>query len=300
MEKAPGQHRNDSMELGQLLDTYCLHRPQLKPSTVAVYRYAIASFGRYLGGIPTTEELTEATVLGFLQRRVAEAADWTVKREVGSLMLLWRFAWRRKLTPHNPGDADIPSIRIRRNPPTAMSLDEFRAVLEACDGERGCIRGTGIQKPAWWRSLLMSCYHSAGRISAVLATTWQDLDADRGWLILGAASSKTGLGQVAWLPAEAVQAILTMQHVSERIWPQPYDRRWLWVSLRRIVVRAGLPGDRRYRFHCVRRTSATMAAANGSIEDARQLLGHATQKMTASYIDPRFLTRSAAVLPRIG
>ena len=106
IEDATGQPEIGSMDLQQLLDVYCLHRPQLAVSTVSVYRYAIASFGRCLGGKPTTEELTEANVLRFLSRRVTEAADWTVKREVGSLLLLWRFAWKRRLTSSDPRDAE--------------------------------------------------------------------------------------------------------------------------------------------------------------------------------------------------
>ena len=126
-----------------------------------------------------------------------------------------------------------------------------------------------------------------------------DLDMDAGWLLLSADTAKTGIGQYCRLPEEPLSLIERLGKTSCMIWPQPYNRRWLWQSMRRIVKRAGLPDDRRYRFHAIRRTAATLAVANGSLEQARILLGHTSQRMTARYIDPRIVMQRAPVLPRV-
>lgn len=294
-----GQSESRRMDLASLLSLYRLHRPQLQDSTAETYRYAIVALEKHLGRTPTVNDLTEPIILTYLSRRLGEAAEWTCKRELGSLMLLWRFAWKKKLTQTDPRDADMPTVRLKQAPATAMTLDEFRAVLDSCRFERAKIAGTAIQKSLWWQSLLTAAYYSAARISALLATTWGDLDMDAGWLLLSADTAKTGIGQYCRLPEESLTLTEKLGKTSCMIWPQPYNRRWLWQSMRRIVKRAGLPDDRRYRFHAIRRTAATLAVANGSLEQARVLLGHTTQRMTARYIDPRIVTPQSSILPRV-
>lgn len=289
------------MDLTALLSLYCLHRPQLEKTTIDCYGYAVGAFGRFLGRPARVADLSEQMLLSFISGRLGQGAEWTARRELGTLSLLWRFAWRRKLIESDPRDAELPSIRLHQDPPIALTIEQFLSVLRSCEQESGKIRGTAIAKSTWWRSLLTSLYYSGARVTAMLSAKKTDLDQETGWLLLRGRTAKTDRGQFVQLPRDAVALVAELRWFGDTIWPQPYDRRWLWTALRRIVVRAGLPGDRRYRFHAIRRTTASHMAARTSIADAQQLLGHTTAAQTRKYLDPRIMTIDiAASLPAIG
>jgi integrase len=67
-----------------------------------------------------------------------------------------------------------------------------------------------------------------------------------------------------------------------------------------ICKAAGLPNDRWSKFHRIRKTHASYAAAAGL--DAQRLLDHASPKTTRAYLDPRIVRQPSApdVLPRVG
>jgi integrase len=284
------------MDLYELLDLYRLHRPQLSDSTAETYRYAIRSLERFLGRVPRVPDLSEGITLRFLGRRLGEAAGWTCKREVGSLSLLWRFAWKRKLTDLDPRDADIPPVRLRQEPPIALTVQQVEAILDSCRFERSNIRGTEILKSAWWRALVLVLYWSGARIGAIIDANRDDLDERTGWLHLRAESAKTGAGQWCQLPLDVVRSIPG----ADFLFPWPYGRRQLFAALKRIVVRAGLPASREYRFHAFRRTAATLATAESSLDVARRALGHTRESMTLRYIDPRVSSQPLlTVLPKV-
>jgi len=170
------------------------------------------------------------------------------------------------------------------------------SILDSCRFERSVIRGTEILKSSWWRSLVLVLYWSGARIGAVIAANRDDLETATGWLHLRAESAKTGVGQWVQLPLEVVKSIPG----DDLLFPWPYGRRQLFAALKRIVIRAGLPPSREYRFHAFRRTAATLATDAASLDVASRALGHTTRQMTLRYIDPRVTSQSLSrVLPRI-
>lgn len=284
------------MGLYELLQMYRLYRPQLAEATAEQYRYAIRSLEKFVKRPPTTTDLSEPVILRFLAARLAEVSPRTVRRERGDIFTLWRFAWKRRLCSEDPRDADIPPIVPRIEPPIALTVEQVEAVLDSCRFERSVIRGTEIPKAAWWRSLVLVLYWSGARIGAVVAARRADLDDATGWLHLRAESAKTGIGQWVQLPADVVDSIPG----GDLLFPWPYGRRQLFAALKRIVVRAGLPPSREYRFHAFRRTAATLATDAASLDVASRALGHTTRQMTLRYIDPRVTSQSLSrVLPRI-
>ncbi len=284
-----------------LLILYRAHHPQLKPSTAEAYRYALRALEQHLGRTPDLGDLSESVLLSFVSVRLRKGSQQTVKRELGTLLRLWRFGWNRKIIDRDPSTAAIPAIHIDRDPPIALTPGELKAVFESCRMEEGSVRGTSISKAAWWYALVQVLYWSGGRISAVLSLGSGDLDHKTGWLRLSAKNSKTGSGQLIQISREAVQAVEAMRWIGDRIFTNPYQRRWLWTSWKRIIRRAGLPPDRRHGFHCIRRTTATLATANASIDLAKRILGHSTEAMTQLYVDPRQCGASlVGILPRIG
>jgi integrase len=293
-----GQRTASIVDLEQLLQLYRLHRPQLADSTADQYHWAVRSLEKHLGRMPTTDDLTEDSFLAFLSARLGTAGTQTVKRERASLLTLWRFAARKRLVDVHPASLDLPPIRIKRNPPVALTPEQMRAIIASCLLERGRMPH-GPLKADWWRSLVLVLYCTGARVSAILACERSDLSGNM--LLLRAEHSKTGVGQWHLLPDYAISAIEKMDLITgDRIWEWPFGRRQLWRAWKRIVTRAGLPDSRRYGFHAIRRTTATLMAIATSIEVARLALGHSSQSMTECYIDPRVTSTCVAEsLPRI-
>lgn len=73
----------------------------------------------------------------------------------------------------------------------------------------------------------------------------------------------------------------------------------IWHDLGRICERAGLPNDRSSKFHRVRKTTASYAAAGGL--DPQKVMDHASPLTTRRYLDPRIVRQPEAtdVLPKV-
>jgi len=287
--------------LYELLGLYRLYRPQLADSTAETYWYAIRAFEKVCRHPPRLADLSEARLLEFAASRLADGgAQQTVRRELGTLFRLWRFAWRRKLGAADPRDVELPTIRLSHEPPIALTLAELEAVLSSAAREPGRMPH-GPHAADWWVSLVLVLYYTAARISALLAVEWGDVDLETGWLHLGAGHAKTRLGQWHQLPECAVQKVMRLMRGRQaRIWHWPYCRRQRHVALKRIMLRAGLPDRREYAFHIFRRTTATQLVLATDLSTAQRVLGHSREAMTARYIDPRQVSPDlGALLPRL-
>jgi integrase len=70
--------------------------------------------------------------------------------------------------------------------------------------------------------------------------------------------------------------------------------------LNKILERAGLPKDRRCKFHKIRKTTASYYEAAGG--SAQRLLDHSSPAVTRKYLDPRIVTQGVpapSVLPKV-
>ena len=59
------------------------------------------------------------------------------------------------------------------------------------------------------------------------------------------------------------------------------------------MQRAGLPDTREYKFHAIRKSTASHYEAAGG--NATELLGHSSRKVTQGYLDPRIVRTKPAV-----
>ena len=279
---------------------YRPYHPQLSDGAAELYLMAIRSLSQYVGRPATIDDLSEEVLIAWINWRLSHAAPKTVRRQRGELLALWRFAYRRRVCSCPCGD--IPVVVVRRPVPVAWSPEEVRALVAAAATLPGHIRGTQIAQGDWWVSLLLFLYATGARISAALAVAPSHLDTARGFVQLRPETAKTGMGQVLRLPQYVVDAVSRIYDPrASRVWVCPYHRHWLFGTLGRICRLAGLPADRGHKFHCLRRTHATMVAAFGSLDLAQRDLGHTSPAMTWRYIDPRFLggPTAADVLPPV-
>jgi integrase len=163
------------------------------------------------------------------------------------------------------------------------------------------MRGTGISKRDWWTSLILFLLDVGCRKESALLLRPEEIDLDACTARLRWENDKTSIE--SWRRFSGQTADWVRSHYSltrARVWPYPYHRRQVWIQFKRILKAANLPHDRYRMFHCFRRTNATYATANGSLELARQQMGHTSLEMTLRYVDPRLLNGQQAVdvLPR--
>ncbi len=110
------------------------------------------------------------------------------------------------------------------------------------------------------------------------------------WLTVPATSRKgKQSGKVFKLSEKTQEMLQRMRGLSQEplIFPWWEGYNYIWEKFGKILDDAGLPSDRRSKFHKIRRTVATYYEAAGG--NATVLLGHSSRKITEAYIDQRFV-----------
>jgi integrase len=250
---------------------------------------SLHAFERWLGHAPEVFELFETNLLGFLRHYRADHAAATTNSRRRDLLALWRFAFRRGLTSENPAKAEVPKVREPKRLPVAWTRDEVRLMVAHAKGLPGAV--DGVATGAYWASLILGCWDTGARISALMSTRIADVSLQNSHLIIRADARKNGQERLYWLSDETVAAIAGhwCPH-RELVWPWPYSARYLWVSFRRRIVEpCGLVADPRRLslFHKLRRSTLSAEAAE-SLEAARRRAGHTRAETTVRhYVDPR-------------
>lgn len=288
--------------LANLLKTYRLHRPDLSNGSAYLMDRARRSLEQSYGRPLKVSNLSKEVVLYWLADRKHEVKPKTVRREQGSILTLWRFAFVEGYHPHDPDQLRIPLIRVPRKVPTGWHLSELERWLTACEQLRGNILGTSISKANWWRSFVLFLYDTAARPSAAMQVAIADLDLNHGCVLLRAECSKTGVDIVCHLSEQTIEAIkVHYDPIRFNVFPWSYNKRRLWFQYKQVNEAAGLPTDRYHSLGCMRRTAASHAAQHGSVDLAQRQLGHTSPVTTLRhYIDPRIAQHQPAidVLPR--
>ena len=285
----------DPMTLTGLLDDIYVPLRGVSPRTEKLYRYTIEAFGQHLGRQATVDDLEELTVARFLTARLREKAVATAAKDRTQLRAIWEFAARRGLT--NGRWPQIRPIRVPERVPRCWLTDEMQRLLAAASERQGTIGG--VPAAAWWRAALLLCYDSGERIAALLALEWRDVTPAG---VTFRAEGRKGQRRDIYreISPETAAAIEAIRGPRLRVFDWDRAATSLWSHLGQILEAAGLPNDRYSKFHCIRKTTASYAAAAGL--DAQRLLDHASPKTTRAYLDPRVVRPPSApdVLPRVG
>lgn len=275
-------------------NTYAPHRLALSAGYVEQLTVTVRLLEAWHRAPLQIADLTADLIRRFLCSYAQHHAAATVNSKRRCLLTLCRFAG-------NVIDG-IPSIPEPRRLPEAWTVTEVERLLVAARLLTGIVGD--VPRRYWWPALILTCYDSAARISALLSTGVGDYHPGERCLVIRGESQKNGCDQLFWLSDQTVAALSPLYDRNrERLFDWPYGRRYLWQFFRRRLVEpTGLPSSRRGMdlFHRLRRTNLSYCAAD-SLELARQQAGHASARTTARhYIDPRIAhTRSAIdVLPR--
>lgn len=282
------------MTLTELLDDFYSPLRGISERTQALYRMTIKSFGEHLGCEPTTEHLAEMPVARFLASRLRSRSPATAKKDSSQIRALWEFAARRGIVNSFPL---MRPINVPERVPSAWTTEEMEALVESARKHQGFV--AGVPAGLFFEALILTCYETGERISAVLSLRWADV---RGNLVTFRAESRKRQTRdiVRGISPVVANALEKIRRDRELVFQWDRCDSNLWRHMGIILRRAKLPTDRASKFHRLRKTCASYAAAAGL--DPQRLLDHASPVTTRAYLDPRIVRTKQAcdVLPRVG
>lgn len=259
--------------------------------TRRLYRNTFTWFGRFLGRPPTLEDLTDHTVTRFLDwfRRKGRSPH-TVARERTNLLAFWRWCFRQRDQHGNQLVPDWPNVEeeiLPEDDPLAWTRDDLQRLFHAIENAQGSIGG--VPASQWWYALHCVLWDTGERIGAVMRATWDCCCLETRWLVIPAAHRKgRRRGRSYQLHPETVAALSQIrQSYCDSLFPWPYCRNYIWERYNRLLESAGLPTDRKSKFHRMRKSVASWAEVAGL--NATTLLGHTERRTTESYLDPRIV-----------
>jgi len=261
---------------------------------------AVRAFARHLGRPATVAELQRANVHDYMDAAGRGAAAATVNSKRSALLALWNYAVDE--------GADIaPPRRVKRavegrDPPNAWTLEQVGRLFAAARMEPGF--WGDMPAFACWELGLSLVWDTGCRFAELWLARCVDLDPANGtWRVPAAHRKGRRQGRLYRISAEtAALAAQTMtgRETADRLWPFPFRREQVWVHFDRILTRAGLPTGRKTKWHCLRRTAESHAAAAMGSQWAAEAVGHSEAVARKHYLAPDIVTAPtlAEALPR--
>lgn len=262
-----------------------------RPNTRRLYRSTLKFFEQFLERTATTDDLTDDDVSAFAAWRLGKGlAKRTVNKDLFNLLAIWRWLHKKSYVETWP-DVSLESPPDRT--PVALMADEVDKVLQAIVSEKSPVGN--FAGPAFWLALFLVIWDTAERIGAVMDLTWDRVDMSRGWVRFDAEDRK-GARADNMLPIapDTIAALAKLRGPGEgKVFKWPYCDTYIYRKLGRIMKRAGLPDNRLYKFHVLRKSVASHYEAAGG--NATELLGHSSRKVTKAYLDPRITKKTSAI-----
>ncbi len=252
-------------------------------------------------------ELPRDTQLGDLSDElIAGAMNWQVERGRArttanklrrTINAVWKYAARllgkRGLTLARP---DNERYREDLAEPIALLPDEFDRVLECCGTRRGRIGA--VSAADWWTFYVRLSFNVGGRVSAMRRIPTANLDFARSEVLVPACVQKQRKDQRLGLFPQTLAAGRKLRLAERGVELLLGDYPWQTATLRRhwaqLLVDAGIytavqDVPRELKLHALRKTLASMVAAQHGEHAACNVLGHSSVSITRRYIDTRHL-----------
>lgn len=249
--------------------------------TSILYRLSIKSFCETLQKAATLDDLSDINISIHMARiRRKGRSAGTANKDRAQILAIWRFANRRGYVKSWP---DIPEDIEPKRTPKAWLPEEVDKMLKHFSQLSGYV---GSNKESnFWCAMIHVCLDSGERIGAVRELKWSDINGN--WLSVRAETRKgKRTDREYWLVDETVDALKKLDRRTEQVFHWPYCFSYLWIRYGNLLKAAGLPHDRKSKFHRFRRTHASILYACGA--DPQRAMGHSDWRTTEGYIDPRF------------
>ncbi len=259
-------------------------------NTKRLYKMSINLLGRFLGRKPLLDDLNDTTVSAFASWRLDEGkARKTVNRDLCCLLAMWRWANRKGYLDTWP---DVQKEKVIKRTPRALTREELLSIFRSIQGVTEAVGD--IAGPDFWRALFLVCWDTGERIGAVMAVKWSDVDLGKGWITFLAEHRKGGRSDNTLpLASDTIEALNKIKRLKGKVFLWPYNPGYIFPKMGQIMVRAGLPDTREFKFHAIRKSTASYYEAAGG--NATELLGHSSRDVTKNYLDPRVVSTKPAV-----
>jgi integrase len=275
------------MKLLNLLEEYKV-RTHPKETTERLFKLAVRQFSLTLLRHAEVEDLTEERMAQHVVRRQLKGtAAGTIAGEQRKLYALWRFACKQNYLKVWPTSHPV---RVPARIPRAWTAEELRKLF-ACTKYAADVGS--VDGPLWWGSLFSCLWDTGERIAAMMSLRWDGVDLDGLTVFLPAEVRKGGQVDRLYPIAEETARLLRRLPREYRPFFWPYDNATLYNRLKGMLLKGGLPADRRSKFHRIRRSTASHYEAAGG--NATELLGHTSRNVTRGYLDPRIVKTTSAV-----
>lgn len=203
------------------------------------------------------------------QARGSTVAAGTINKELGYLRAAIRKARKWGYVAEAP---DVDLERTAKHVKGHLSPAEFGFCYQACDQ---------MDRPDWWRGLLVVVFLTGWRIGAVMQLRRADVDLAAGTCLVRGESTKGKRDQLVPLHPVVVQHLKRLPGFSERMFPFAGTLRSLRRAFYRLQRLAGLP--RRYGFHALKRSFCTLNAPRLDPTALQYLAQHQSFETTRAY-----------------
>jgi integrase/recombinase XerD len=286
-------HAPPSRAVRTYLDHLSVERG-LAANTLSSYRRDLRRYLDHLAGagVCSLDDVTEATVTGFLARLREGDADHpalsstSAARTLVAVRGFHKFCVSDGLARTDPA-AGVKPPRPAKRLPKALPLADVEAILEAA----GAPATTLALRD---RALLEVLYGTGARISEAVGLDVDDLDLVDGTVLLRGKGSKERLVPIGSYAADAVDAYLVRSRPELSTSRTPggalflnsrggrLSRQSAWTVLAKAADRAGVTRD--VSPHTLRHSFATHLLDGGAdVRVVQELLGHASVTTTQVY-----------------
>jgi len=251
------------------------------PRTKNLYDISIRHFSRFLERPATLDDLNDETVCAFVSYRTTVVNGHTAAKERTNLLVIAEYAAKKR---HIPEFLDIPRVPVVWPTPTALRIEQFNRLLDACQRMRGTIKGAPAR--IWWRAYLLLSVVTGERTEAMLSLRWEWLGSD-GWLRVPADARKGRKKAMQYrLPSKVVEEIEALrQSGNPLIFDRAFCKGTFYLHYDKLLHWADLPTGRRMKSQALRRTFASYVKMLGG--DSTAALDHESAATTKRhYNDP--------------
>lgn len=271
-------------------------RPDARPRSLDQCRETLGIWERLMGS-PPAKSIDRTMGKSFrlqLEQRVwrgKRIAPNTVRKHLVTIQGIFQLAGPATANIEDAAGVLEKPPRIKKPPvsyPEEVEMFELREIGAWLDACHTAIMPEipGIEPGDWWRAAVVFDYNVPFRLETLLHLQWRWLEKEDGdhWMKVPAWAIKGRRPRPKfYVNKHALEALERLRGIPEeyslgKIFPMPNTLSWLHEQRRRLLETAGLPEDRRFGFHGLRKSCNTELQKMGADAAAGLHLGHARGK----------------------
>ena len=237
-------------------------------------------------------ELSREAIIDWMRwlAETRKASPATVNTKRATIMAIWADAADKGYAPPLPNPRSqaerIPKRIEPERIPVTWSLAEIDQLFAGCAKLKG--EWSGVPLSLCWITALLLFWDTGCRLAEVRSAKVKNMDVDRRFLLCPAEDRKgRRRDRIYPLHQQTIDVYrATLPTERELVFPFPFCKRQLQIHLSKLLTLAGLPSDAKHKFHCLRRSAESYAAAERGLQWAADAVGHSVAVAKKSYVSP--------------